>query len=67
MLTAVRNGIKARFAKPNEPKDTTADYVLDPFTNNNVYFNTGALKRDRLEQIEQLALVLMDAFDLHVE
>lgn len=52
VLAAVRNGIKARFAKPNEPKDTTADYVLDPFTNNNVYFNTVALKRDGIERAE---------------
>jgi hypothetical protein len=52
LLTAVRNGIKARFAKPNETKDTTADYVLDPFLNGNIYFNTVALKRDGIERAE---------------
>jgi predicted AlkP superfamily pyrophosphatase or phosphodiesterase len=46
VLTAVRNGLKARFARANEAKDTTADYVVDMFLNGNVYFNLAALKRD---------------------
>ncbi len=52
VLTAVRNATKARYARPNEAKDTTADYALDTFLNGNVYFNTVALKRDGIDRAE---------------
>jgi hypothetical protein len=52
VLTAVRNAIKARYARPNETKDTTADYLLDTFLNGNLYFNTAALKRDGVDRAE---------------
>ncbi|HEX8178734.1 MAG TPA: alkaline phosphatase family protein [Pyrinomonadaceae bacterium] len=52
VLTAVRNAIKAHYARPNEPKDATADYVLDTFLNGNVYFNLAALKRDGVDRAE---------------
>ena len=45
VMTAVRNALRARFARQNE-KDTTADYVLDTFLNGNIYFNQAALTRD---------------------
>ena len=52
VLTAVRNAIKAHFARPNESKDTTADYVVDMLLNNNIYFNPVALKRDAVDRAE---------------
>jgi arylsulfatase A-like enzyme len=52
VLTAVRNAIKAHYVRTNEPKDTTADYVLDTFLNGNVYFNMTALKRDGIDRAE---------------
>lgn len=52
VLTAVRNAIKAHYVRPNETKDTTADYVLDTFLNGNIYFNTVALQRDGIERAE---------------
>jgi len=58
IMTAVKNAVKARFAKPGEDKDTTADYVQE-FTpkTGNVYLNWAALKRDRIdrEEIERVA------------
>ena len=52
VITAVRNAIKAHYARPNEAKDQTADYVLDTFLNNNIYFNPVALKRDGVDRAE---------------
>ncbi|MDT7602673.1 MAG: hypothetical protein QOF61_670 [Acidobacteriota bacterium] len=51
VLNAVRNALRARFSKPGE-RDTTADYVLEPFMNANVFFNTVALRRDGVERAE---------------
>ncbi len=52
VLTAVRNATKAHYARPNEAKDTTTDYVLDTFLNGNIYFNTVALQRDGVDRAE---------------
>ena len=51
VMSAVRNAVRARFAKPGD-RDTTADYVVDIFLNGNVFFNTVALKRDGVERSE---------------
>ncbi|HLL75386.1 MAG TPA: alkaline phosphatase family protein, partial [Pyrinomonadaceae bacterium] len=56
ILGAIRSAVRANFSKPNE-RDTTADYVLDSFLNANVFFNTAALARDRIDrrEIERVA------------
>jgi predicted AlkP superfamily pyrophosphatase or phosphodiesterase len=58
IVTAIKNGIRARYVRAGETKDTTADYV-EMFTpkNGNLYFNTVALKRDGIsrEEIERVA------------
>ncbi|MDT7540727.1 MAG: hypothetical protein QOE33_631 [Acidobacteriota bacterium] len=51
VVTAVKNGVRARFSKPGD-KDTTADYVFDAFLNGNLFFNTPALKRDGIERAD---------------
>ncbi|HZT58765.1 MAG TPA: alkaline phosphatase family protein [Pyrinomonadaceae bacterium] len=55
VLTAVKNRLRARFAKPGE-KDTTGDYV-QAFSNEEIYFNQFALERDgvRAEDAERVA------------
>ncbi|HEY9284632.1 MAG TPA: alkaline phosphatase family protein, partial [Pyrinomonadaceae bacterium] len=56
LLTAIRAAVRARFSKSDD-KDTTADYVLDSMLNGNIFFNTAALARDRVErrEIERVA------------
>lgn len=57
VLSAIKQGIKARFNRASNPaEDTTADYV-QTFTNHNLYFNLVALKRDGInrEEIERVA------------
>jgi arylsulfatase A-like enzyme len=49
VLTAVRNSLRARFSKSG---DRDAEYVLEPFVNANVFFNTVALKRDGIDRAE---------------
>ncbi|MFL6228680.1 MAG: alkaline phosphatase family protein [Pyrinomonadaceae bacterium] len=51
VLSAVRNSVRARFSKSGD-KDTTADYVSEPFVNGNVFFNTVALRRDGVDRDE---------------
>jgi len=55
VLAAVRNRLRARFAKPGE-RDTTGDYV-QAFSNEEIYFNQFALERDgvRAEDAERVA------------
>ncbi len=55
VLAAMRAGIRARYNRPNSSADTTVDYI-SAFTNDNVYFNTAALHRDRInrEEIERV-------------
>lgn len=57
VMGAVRNAVRARFGKPGDERDTTADYVLDAFWNGNIFFNTAALVRDGVErrEIERVA------------
>lgn len=52
VLQAVRNAIRARYARRDETKDSTADYVLDAFFNGNIIFNSVALKRDGINRAE---------------
>ena len=56
LLTAIKTAVRARFSKSDD-KDTTADYVLDSMLNGNIFFNTAALARDRVErrEIERVA------------
>jgi arylsulfatase A-like enzyme len=56
LLTAVRNGIRSHYARGSDAPDATADYVLT-YSNNNIYFNTVALRRDRInrQEIERVA------------
>ena len=52
IMGAVRNAVRARFDKPGDDKDSTADYVLEPFWNGNIFFNTAALVRDGVDRRE---------------
>jgi predicted AlkP superfamily pyrophosphatase or phosphodiesterase len=45
LTTAVKNGLRARFAKGEGDRDNTADYILS-YTNESFYFNPVALTRD---------------------
>jgi predicted AlkP superfamily pyrophosphatase or phosphodiesterase len=56
ILGAIKSAVRARFSKSDD-RDTTADYVLDPFLNGNVFFNAAALARDRVDrrEIERVA------------
>ena len=56
ILNAARNAIRARFARKDDSKDSTADYISEPFYNANIFFNTVALKRDGVnrEEIERV-------------
>jgi hypothetical protein len=58
ILNAARNAIRARFGRKDEAKDSTADYISEPFYNANIFFNTVALKRDGInrEEIERVVL-----------
>jgi arylsulfatase A-like enzyme len=51
VMNAIKNGVRARFSKSND-KDSTSDYVIDTFTNDNLFFNVPALKRDGIERAE---------------
>ncbi|MCA1815460.1 MAG: alkaline phosphatase family protein [Acidobacteria bacterium] len=51
VMTAIKNGVRARFSKSAD-KDTTADYVVEPSLNDNVFFNVVALKRDGVERAD---------------
>jgi predicted AlkP superfamily pyrophosphatase or phosphodiesterase len=51
VLRAIRAAIAAKYARSDEAKDRTADYVSS-FINGNVYFNTVALKRDGINEVE---------------
>jgi hypothetical protein len=51
VMTAIRNGVRALFSKSAD-KDTTADYVVEPSLNGNVFFNVVALKRDGVERAD---------------
>ncbi len=55
VLLAMRNAVKARYARPEDlkaGKDTTADYILEPFLNGNLEFSPAALKRDGVSRAE---------------
>ncbi|HEX8853530.1 MAG TPA: alkaline phosphatase family protein, partial [Pyrinomonadaceae bacterium] len=56
LTTAVKNGLRARFAKGEGDKDNTADYIL-AYTNESFYFNPVALARDgvSLEEVARVA------------
>ncbi|MGB9180667.1 MAG: alkaline phosphatase family protein [Pyrinomonadaceae bacterium] len=56
VLSVVKAAIAARYQRKGESKDTTADYVTT-YYNNNIYFNTTALRRDGIneEEIERVA------------
>jgi len=56
ILNAARNAIRARFGRKGEERDSTADYISEPFYNANIFFNTVALKRDGInrEEIERV-------------
>lgn len=51
ILNAVRNAVRARYAKPGE-RDTTADYLSEPFVNGQLFFNAVALRRDGVSRLE---------------
>ncbi len=66
ILTAVRGAISARFNPQHKQPDPTSDYIYtyddfgarkDGFINNNLYFNTAALRRDGidLDELERVA------------
>ncbi|HEV7905365.1 MAG TPA: alkaline phosphatase family protein [Pyrinomonadaceae bacterium] len=56
IMNAARNAVRARFGRRGEEKDSTADYISEPFVNANIFFNTVALKRDGInrEEIERV-------------
>ena len=59
VLQAMRNAVKARYgpnASSSNDQEPTADYI-QAFSNGHVYFNTAALKRDRVDRegIERVA------------
>lgn len=58
IMNATRNAVRARFGRRDDAKDSTADYVSEPLTNGNIFFNTVALKRDGINREEMERVVL---------
>lgn len=62
IMNAARNAVRARFGRTTkaEEKDSTADYISEPFYNANIFFNTVALKRDGVNR-EEMERVVAEA------
>lgn len=60
IMNAARNAVRARFGRKGEEKDSTADYISEPFYNANIFFNTVALKRDGINR-EEMERVVAEA------
>ena len=51
ILNAARNAARARYAREGA-QDATAQYVVEPMLNGNIFFNTAALRRDGVDRAE---------------